>query len=286
MRTDQVRRNPAPALLRALRNEGLDPGYAAAAEDRARGHSLHRPLHAGVWLTAGGLALGLLFGVAFVQASDRAPRTDQVRTEILGNVAAAQDRGEDLAARRAELAAETDTLRAAALAGDADGTGMLGRLAATAQEAALEPVRGPGLEVTLTDPSIRRDLSDQSRPNATAAKPVVLDRDIASVVNALWAGGAEAVAVGNVRVGPAVTVRQAGGAMLVDNQPVPSPYVISAIGPQAAMQTRFVVSEAYQRMSGVAQLYGAGFTVAENDDISLPAASAREIRSAREVDGQ
>lgn len=286
MKREEVRRNPAPALLRALQNEGLDPGYAAAAEDRARGHSLHKPLHATAWCVAGGIVLGSLFGVAYAQASDRAPGTDQVRSEILAKVDAAESRGDDLARTRDELAAQAETLRAAALAGDVDGADVLGRLGAMEQAAALDPVHGPGLQVTLTDPSARPDLSDQSRPNARAAKPVVLDRDIQSVVNALWASGAEAVAVGGVRVGPAVTVRQAGGAMLVDNQPVPSPYVISAIGSTAKMQTGFVVSEAYLRMSGVAQLYGAGFTVTEQDDISVPGASAREIRTAREVGGQ
>ncbi|TQF68455.1 DUF881 domain-containing protein [Rhodococcus spelaei] len=266
-------------------NEGLDPGYAAAAEDRARGHSLHRPLHASAWCVAGCLVLGLLFGVAYAQASDRAPGVDQVRSEILGKVHDAESRGAKLAATRDDLAARTDALRAQALAGDARGSGVLTRLGAQEQAAGLDPVHGPGIVVTLTDPAARPDLSDQSRP-AARAKPVILDRDLQTVVNALWAGGAEAVAVGGVRVGPSVTIRQAGGAMLVDNQPVPSPYVVSAIGPSSRLQTGFVVSDAYLRMSGVAQLYGVGFTVAENDDIRLPGASAREIRSAREVGGQ
>ncbi|MFD4293337.1 DUF881 domain-containing protein [Rhodococcus sp. NPDC058532] len=281
----RVRRNPTPSLLTALLAEGLDPGYAAAAEDRARGHSLHRPLHAGVWCAGGALVLGLIFGIAFAQAADRAPGTEQVRADILTQVDAAEARGADLARARDDLSDGIDLARTRALAGDAQGAAVLDRIGVLEHGAALVPVHGPGITVTLTDPAARPDLSDRSRPGA-AATPVLIDRDLQAVVNGLWGAGAEAVAVGNVRIGPGVTIRQAGGAMLVDNQPVPSPYVVSAIGQPARLQTGFVVSDAYQRMSGVAQLYGAGFTIAENDDISLPAATAREIRSAREVMGQ
>ncbi|WP_077043704.1 DUF881 domain-containing protein [Rhodococcus sp. MTM3W5.2] len=267
-------------------NDHLDPGYAAAAEDRARGHSLHRPLHSGSWLVAGGIVLGLVFGIAYAQANDREPGTDQVRSEILAKVHAAEERGGGLASTRDELAAQTEALRSRVLAGDAEGSDVLARLATMEQAAALDAVHGAGLTVTLTDPAARPDLSDRGRPGAGPAKAVVLDRDIQSVVNALWSSGAEAVSVGGVRIGPSATIRQAGGAMLVDNQPVFSPYAISAIGPADRLQTGFVVSDAYLRMSGVAQLYGVGFTVAEEEDVSLPAANAREIRSAHEVGGQ
>ncbi|MFF0813561.1 DUF881 domain-containing protein [Rhodococcus sp. NPDC003318] len=280
-----VRRNPTPSLLTALLAEGLDPGYAAAAEDRARGHSLNRPLHAGLWCGAGALVLGLIFGVAYAEATDRAPGTEQVRRDIIAQVDAAEARGTDLTRARDDLAARTDAARTAALSGDAQGAAVLDRIADLEQAAALDTVHGPGLTVTLADPVARPDLSDRSRPGADAT-PVIIDRDLQAVVNSLWASGAEAVAVGNVRVGPGVTIRQAGGAMLVDNQPVPAPYVISAIGQPSRLQTGFVVSDAYVRMSGVAQLYGAGFTVADSDDITLPGATAREIRSAREVGGQ
>lgn len=70
--------------------------------------------------------------------------------------------------------------------------------------------------------------------------------------------------------------------MLVDNRPVFSPYVVSAVGPQARMQTDFVVSDAYLRLSGIKQLYGVGFTIAEAGELELPAATVRTVESARE----
>jgi uncharacterized protein YlxW (UPF0749 family) len=261
-------------------NDHLDPGYEGAAEDREHGHARQTRWGNRVWISLGALLIGLVLAVAYRQATERLPGTEQVRAELLGKVHDAEARVGSLEDTRDGLSVRTDDARAAALAGDARGSAVLAELRALEGDAAVEAVRGPGLTVTLTDPAARPNLSDSSQ-RSVGGKAVVLDRDLQSVVNSLWASGAEAVAVGDVRIGPTVTIRQAGGAMLVDNQPVFSPYVVSAIGPQRPMQTGFVVSDAYLRMSSIAQLYGIGFSVAEADELDLPAAPAREVRSAQ-----
>ncbi|AOW92738.1 hypothetical protein BFN03_08635 [Rhodococcus sp. WMMA185] len=282
-RTDSdVRRNPVPSLLKSLMNDHLDPGYRAAARDREQGRSRGSEVARRVWIVVGALLIGLVLSVAYRQAVERLPATEQVRTEILGKVHDVEDSIEALAGTREALTLQVDDARDVALEGDARGTALLDRLRELEGDAAVEAVQGPGLTVTLTDPPARPNLSDSSQ-RSVGGKAVVLDRDLQAVVNSLWASGAEAVAVGDVRIGPAVTVRQAGGAMLVDNQPVFSPYVVSAIGPPGPLQTGFVLSDAYLRMSGVEQLYGIGFSVAEAADLHLPGASVREVRVARSV---
>ena len=84
-----------------------------------------------------------------------------------------------------------------------------------------------------------------SKERIPGSRQVILDRDLQLVVNSLWASGAEAIAVGGVRIGPNVTIRQAGGAILVDNQPISSPYAIVAIGPPHGMQDAFERSPGY-----------------------------------------
>lgn len=279
----QVRRNPVPSLLKSLMNDHLDPGYAGAAEDRELGHAKPTRIGAGAWIAAGAVLVGLVFGTAYAQASSSASDVDRTRTEMLAKVRAAEDQGGTLAATRDQLALRVEDLRARVLAGDAEGIEVLDRLHTVEVAAATEPVHGPGIVVTLTDPAARPDLTDSSRRVSGAPQAGVLDRDLQSVVNAMWASGAEAVAVGNVRVGPDVTIRQAGGAMLVDNQPVPSPYRVSAIGSPSKLQTAFVVSDAYLRMAAVRDLYGVGFTVADSDGLQLPAATGRDIRFAQET---
>ena len=109
---------------------------------------------------------------------------------------------------------------------------------------------------------------------------MILDRDLQAVVNALWASGAEAIAIGGVRIGPAVSIRQAGGAILVDNQPVASPYRVEAIGDAGAMQAAYIVSPAYLGLQPLQQLYGVTVSITTADSLRLPEAPLRDLRYA------
>ena len=97
------------------------------------------------------------------------------------------------------------------------------------------------------------------------------------------ASGAEAVAVGGVRIGPNVTIRQAGGGMLVDNQPITSPYVVLAIGPQHAMRDAFERSPALQRLRLLEGSYRVGVSVSEADALTVPASSVRDVNFAKKI---
>ncbi|MBX4169962.1 DUF881 domain-containing protein [Rhodococcus sp. DMU2021] len=279
---ERIRRNPVPSLLKSLLEDHLDPGYAASAADRAAGRSSTSPSASRAWLGAGVLLAGLVIGIAYAHNADVQAGTDSTRAEILDSLRAGDERITALTAQRDELGAAVDERRTTLFSDGGDGATILDRLRDAEAAAAATPVRGPGITVTLTEPTARPNLSDaariEDRPTA-----LVLDRDLQSVVNALWAAGAEAVEVGGVRVGPGVTIRQAGGAMLVDNRPVFSPYTVSAVGSPSRLQTTFVVSDAYLRIAGIQQLYGVGFTLAEEDDLEFPAATVRRLGSSGET---
>ena len=115
------------------------------------------------------------------------------------------------------------------------------------------------------------------------SRQVILDRDLQLVVNSLWVSGAEAIAVGGVRVGPNVTIRQAGGGILVDNQPITSPYTVIAIGPPNAMRDVFSRSTGLQRLRLLEMSYGIGVAVAAGDGLTLPAGSVREVNFAKQI---
>lgn len=280
-RWEQIRRNPVPSLLKSLLEDHLDPGYAEAAAQREARRTSPAPARTRAWLVVGGVLAGLVLGIAYAQSAAREPGTDQARAEMLTAVRSGEERTTALLTRRDELAETVEQRRNALFADDAEGAAVLDTLRRAQDAAAATAVRGPGITVTLTDPAARPNLSDPSQRQAALNTAAVLDRDLQSVVNALWAADAEAIAVGGVRIGPGVTVRQAGGAMLVDNQPVFSPYVVSAVGPPARLQTDFVVSDAYLRLAGIEQLYGVGFTIAEETELDLPAAATRGVGVAR-----
>jgi uncharacterized protein YlxW (UPF0749 family) len=189
----------------------------------------------------------------------------------------------DATARRDALADQVETERRRRLAGDEQGRQLLASLDGAEFAAAATAVHGPGLTVTVTEPTAARDLSDVSKQRVAGSPQVILDRDLQLVVNSLWASGAEAIAVGGVRIGPNVTVRQAGGGLLVDNQPISNPYVVLAVGPPHGMHDTFEQSPALARLQLLESSYGVGLNVSEADDVVLPAGSVRDVNFAKQI---
>lgn len=270
---------PVPSLLRSLLTDHLDPGYAAAAKaQRAR----HRASDA-LWQVLAAVVIASVFALAWAQARDTAPGVRESQQVLAGTVRSAQLATDDGTGRRNTLRTQVDAERRSRLEGDAAGRELLAGLDEAEHGAAALPVIGPGLTVTVTDPGMSRDLTDVSKQRVEGSQQVILDRDLQLVVNSLWASGAEAISVGGVRIGPNVTIRQAGGGILVDNQPITSPYVILAVGPPRAMGDTFNRSTGLQRLRLLEASYGVGVNVAAGDGVMLPAGSVRDINFAKEI---
>jgi uncharacterized protein YlxW (UPF0749 family) len=271
---------PVPSLLRALLSEHLDPGYAAAAERRKEG-AIHGRWPDRGWQLLAGVAVAAVFATAAAQAQSVAPATRETQHVLADGVRSAEVTTADATTRRDDLAATVEGERRSRLEGDVQGRELLGNLDAAEFAAAATPVRGPGLTVTVTEPDTARDLTDVSKQRVAGSRQVILDRDLQLVVNALWVSGAEAIAVAGVRIGPNVTIRQAGGGILVDNQPIASPYVVTAVGPPHGMHDVFDNSPALQRLRLLEASYGVGVSVSENDELTLPAVSVRDVNFAK-----
>lgn len=159
----------------------------------------------------------------------------------------------------------------------------MARLDAISLAAASTPVIGPGLTVVVTDPGVGHNLSDVSKQRVSGSQQIILDRDLQLVVNSLWASGAEAISIDGARIGPNVTIRQAGGAILVDNNPTSSPYTILAIGPPHAMQDTFDRSPGLHRLRLLEMSYGVGVSVNVGDGLALPAGAIRDVKFAKQI---
>lgn len=272
-------RLPVPSLLRSLLTDHLDPGYAAAAEARAGTRGARR----WGWTLLAGLLVAGVFAAAASHAQSLAPANRQTQLVLADSARAADARTAALETERDDLTLRVEAERRARLAGDEQGRVLLARLDAAEFAAAATAAIGPGLTVTVTDPGVSGGLTDVTAQRVPGNRQVILDRDLQLVVNSLWAGGAEAVSVGGVRVGPNVTIRQAGGGILVDNRPITSPYDVVALGPPHAMQDVFGRSPAMQRLTLLQRSYGVGVTVSTGEALSVPAGSVREIRFAEEI---
>lgn len=279
---DRPKKIPVPSLLRSLLSDHLDPGYAAAAERRSATGPRSRPKE-WAWQLLAATAVAAVFTIAAAQAQTAAPAARETQQVLAGSVRAAEAADDELAARRDALSAQVDADRRRRLEGDALGRGLLESLDQATFAAAATPVTGPGVTVTVTEPGASADLTDVSKQRVAGSRQVILDRDLQLLINSLWASGAEAISVGGVRIGPNVTVRQAGGGILVDNQPIASPYQILAVGPPNTMAETFNRTPGLQRLRLLESSYGVGVGVATGDDLDLPAGAVRDVHFAREI---
>lgn len=254
-------RSVPPPLLDSLALDHLDPGYRRAADRRASGPARSPSSRASFgWLLAGTLVIGLLLAVAFQNTRANSAGVDEARVGLIDDVTRAQQNADVL---ESSVSALNDQLRSARAAA---GGGALAGVTALEQMNALLAVTGPGLRIALDD------------PEAATGNGAVLDRDIQLLVNGLWSAGAEAVAISGVRLRLTSAIRQAGGAILVDNRPVLWPMTIEAIGDPSTLQQRFVSTPGYGRFSSFVQLYGVDFEVTAVGDLALPAAAAIDAR--------
>lgn len=274
-------RNLASArLLVDLVTNTLDPGYAAAA--KRRGLDPGRPWYEQPIVAVGALFIGLLLVVAYLHTNRGAPQAQQAHDRLVDRVRSAQEGADGLAAdldrAERELAAEQAKVLPA--------SGVLARNLDRARLGAGQvAVTGPGLVVTLREPPAA---SGTPAPGRGGTIPItnthiLSDRDVRSVVNELWRAGAEAIAVNGVRLTPTSAIRFAGEAVLVDFQPITSPYVIEAIGLADRLSTEFAQSAVASRYQTLSSAENIGFTFADKDEIRLPASSAVSPRYASPV---
>lgn len=277
---------PVPSLLRALLSEHLDPGYAAAAAKRASSTpppGKRARAFGWVWQALAATLVAAVFAAAVAQARSVAPGVRTAQQLLATSVRASEATAANLAQQRSVLSARVDDVQRHALADDAEGQRLLTRLDTLSLAAASTPVIGPGLKVTVTDPGVGPNLSDVSKQRVNGSRQIILDRDLQLVVNSLWASGAEAISVGGARIGPNVTIRQAGGAILVDNNPTSSPYTILAVGPPHAMRDMFDNSPGLHRLRLLEVSYGVGVSVNVADGLALPAGAIRDVKFAKQI---
>lgn len=211
--------------------------------------------------------LGFLAVLAATQPT-RSPR--ELRRFELADLVEEQDaRVRSLRAELAGLRGEIGRLE------DGDGSDSLGRLrdeiSALAVSSGSAPIGGPGIVVTLDDSSATR--SPTGDPNDL----VVHEADIQTVVNALWAAGAEVVALNGERLTAASAVRCAGNTLLLHGTLHTPPYRIAAIGEQDALAASLAGQPGMDRLAAASDAFGLELDV-EVETVRLgpgPAAAQR-----------
>jgi uncharacterized protein YlxW (UPF0749 family) len=277
--------NMSTSLLTELLTDHLDRGYVEASR-RQKDESPKARRAATAVLTAGLLLLGFLLAASYRGTLRQAPDSERTRQALVKDVQDGSALSDALQRRAQQLSGQLSRERDAALTASRDGDRAAAGVRRLEVAAAQRPVHGPGITVVVGDASP----SEQVDPDTGQRVPVpvddngrIQDRDLQSVVNAIWAAGAEAVAVGGQRLAPTTTIREAGEAILVDLRPVSGPYTIQAVGDPATLLPRFADSEAARRFQSYTGLYGIQFSVRSAKDVSLPAATDPDLRYASPV---
>jgi uncharacterized protein YlxW (UPF0749 family) len=223
---------------------------------------------------------GLLFTATATTANgtslreDRRPELTQLIEDRREQVATAAQHAAQL---RTEVEQQTDKLAGP----DLDVAEQRARGDSYRAAAGLVAVRGPALTVRLDDAPRR---ADGSRPaGASNDDLVVHQQDVQAVVNALWAGGAEAMTIMGVRVISTSAVRCVGNTLLLHSRVYSPPFVVTAIGNQAAMRRALDASRGVQLFREAAADFGLGYQDADESDITMPAYDAASALRYAEV---
>ena len=212
------------------------------------------------------LAAGLLFATSASTAQGTDLRADR-RLRLTELIARERDGVARLEQEAAALRAEVAERAAAAAARDS-------RVAEVAAPPSLElaaglvPVTGPGVTVELDDaprqpgrPALSDDPDDL----------VVHQQDVQAVVNALWAGGAEAMTLMGQRIVSTSAVRCVGNTVILHGQVYSPPFVVTAVGDPQRMRASLERDPGVAFFKTFVDRFGLGYSVTTEREVELPA---------------
>jgi uncharacterized protein YlxW (UPF0749 family) len=193
---------------------------------------------------------------------DRRPELAKLITDQEAQVAAE-------AGTEASLRSRIDAVTRAQAGSDSRIEQQTQRADGQKQAAGLTALHGPGLRVTLNDAARHPDGS--LPPGAQPDDVVVHQQDVQSVVNALWAGGAEAMTIMGVRVISTSAVRCVGNTLLLHGHVYSPPFVIEAIGSSSTMRAALDADPGVLAFQYASYAFGLGYKVEAPADITAPA---------------
>ena len=227
---------------------------------------------------ASAAALAMIAAVLVVAARAEPPvtgaRTGR-RVELVELIHAEQARAAGLQRQVEELSAAVSAYEHAAASGAGAARRLQRRVDRILAPAGLTPVHGPGVTATLTDSTLA------SATTGNLNDLVVHEQDLQAVINALWAGGAEAMAVNGQRILATTAIRCVGNTLLLHGRVYSPPYEVVAIGDEVALRSALDRDPAVARFRQAVRDHKLGFDLAAVDNVQLPAADGSVLPGAQ-----
>jgi uncharacterized protein YlxW (UPF0749 family) len=128
---------------------------------------------------------------------------------------------------------------------------------------------GPGLTVILNDaPQVDLSIPENERPDVNDL--LIHQEDVQSVVNALWAGGAQGVSLMGKRVISTSAVKCVGNTLLLHGKVYSPPFKIQAVGDVTKLTSSLRTDPNVTILQDYVDLYGLVFDVQRSALIELP----------------
>ncbi|GAA4288148.1 DUF881 domain-containing protein [Georgenia daeguensis] len=233
------------------------PGPDGAAHDGDRPGRLSR-------LSVGTGVVGLLAGLLFAANASVFAGTEARQPQDLQGLARAEsERLERLEKENADLRADIAPFLRDGTDTPTDGTGPDGDAELSAL--ALQEVHGPGVEVQLWD-APQNGAQEGFAPDDL----VVHQQDLEAVMNALWAGGAEAMSVQGHRVVSTTGVRCVGNVLHIAGRTYSPPYVIEAVGGPDQLVSSLESSPGVSVYLQYVDAVGLGWSMTTRSELELP----------------
>ena len=259
-------------LLTRITQESLDEEYRQVAERRsARDAARRTDRRAHVTAAVVVAAFGILVTVAALQTSANSGVADASRSSLLHQISQRRAEAAQLQTRLVELREQNVALGEGLDSATAAASRSSTRATQLAAQTGFGPVHGPGIVITVDD-----------APDGEPVRAV----DLARLVNGLWAAGAEAISINGKRLTGRSALGNSGAAINLNGPPPLSPpYVVSAIGNKKTLQADLLDTSTGLSFSNLADALGFKLSMHNVDDMTLPAASQRQLRLRSAVEG-
>lgn len=213
------------------------------------------------------MGAGLLFAVSATTARGTDLRASRSDLATLVSVQRADVAGREQVAsqwrRRVDAAART------AAAGDSTIASEQAGSAGVAAAAGLTPVTGHGLVVALDDAPA--PLPGVAPASDNPDDLVIHQQDLQAVVNALWAGGADAMTLMGERVISTSAVRCVGNTVILHGRVFGPPFVVAAIGGPEALRASLEAEPGVILLRQYVRQAGVRLSITDSPALRLPA---------------
>lgn len=220
------------------------------------------------WIASIGAALALVGFVGAAQWNSSVTReafTTSAQQVLADQVVALEQEQAALRDDFAATEAELDEIRNQSTSSSDALRALNEELAAARLAAGLTAVRGSGVVV---------EIADSNRivpPGENPTSFLVLADDLRDIVVALWASGAEAIAINGERLVTSSSIYAVGGSVLVNTSFHSPPFRIEAIGSDGLLE-RFEGHPAFTgRVAQRIEFFDLEYAAAVDDELELPA---------------